>query len=131
MDQYDGYSLGEEGQEQHVHGRNTLGENIADNGGIKAAYDGYFNRHPERKGFVPFSAAAANLTEAQLFFVGYAQVWCNANTEQYELNKLVNNPHAPSRVRVHGTVANSREFAEAFSCGPEAKLNPSNKCSVW
>ena len=108
--------------------RNTLGENIADNGGIKAAYHGYFKEiHLKNQ----FPIKNLNFTSEQLFFISYAQVWCNGNTEEYEKAKMMSNPHPPSKLRVKATLANSEEFSQAFQCKQGDAMSSQNKCKVW
>jgi len=124
VEQYDNLTLAG----HHVHGRNTLGENIADNGGIKAAYHGFFKDDKVKK---HFPIKNLNFTSEQLFFISYAQVWCNGNTEEYEKAKMVSNPHPPSKLRVKATLANSDEFSEAFQCKQEDVAASRNKCKVW
>ena len=105
--------------------RNTLGENIADNGGIKAAYNGYF-KDSHLKNHFPIKNL--NFTSEQLFFISYAQVWCNGNTDEYEKAKMMSNPHPPSKLRVKATLANSQEFSQAFQCKEGVGRD---SCKVW
>ena len=109
--------------------RTTLGENIADNGGLKAAYKAYFDDGSHDKDSFPIENL--KLTTEQLFFVSYGQVWCSDNSEQYEVNKMVTNPHPPSRLRVAATLGNSEDFSKAFQCPEGSAMNPSKKCSLW
>ena len=71
------------------------------------------------------------MTAEQLFFVSYSQVWCNGNTEQYEVNKMMSNPHPPSKLRVLATLGNSEDFSKAFNCPKGSAMNPNKKCSLW
>lgn len=123
--QYGNYTVNSEA----VKGRHTLGENIADNGGLKAAYRAYQNW--VRKNGAEETLPALSLTNPQLFFVGFAQVWCSVRTPESSHEGLVTDPHSPSRFRVIGTVSNSREFAEHFGCRPGSPMNPLQKCEVW
>ena len=109
--------------------RNTLGENIADNGGLKAAYLAYFGEEEELKHRHPISNL--NFTSEQLFFISFGQVWCSHNSLAYEVNKMKTYAHPPSSSRVMATLSNSKEFSQAFQCPVNSKLNPSKKCSVW
>ncbi|KAL8198225.1 UNVERIFIED_CONTAM: Endothelin-converting enzyme 1 [Gekko kuhli] len=123
--QYGNYSIHREA----VNGRHTLGENIADNGGLQAAYRAYQNwvkKHGEEE-----TLPALGLTNHQLFFVGFAQVWCSVRTPESSHEGLITDPHSPSRFRVIGTVSNSRAFAEHFRCPAGSPMNPRHKCEVW
>ncbi|MEO8195701.1 MAG: M13 family metallopeptidase [Thermoanaerobaculia bacterium] len=111
----------------HVNGKLTLGENIADNGGLKQAWDVLQARQKER-GEGP---TVAGLTEDQLFFVAAAQVWCAKATPEAERLQVQTDPHSPSRFRVMGPMVNHPGFAGAFSCAPGTPMNPPNKCEVW
>ncbi|NXT73626.1 ECE2 enzyme, partial [Zapornia atra] len=93
---------------EKVNGRQTLGENIADNGGLKAAYNAYkswLQKNGEEK-----RLPALGLTNHQLFFVGFAQVWCSVRTPESSHEGLVTDPHSPDKYRVIGTLSNSRDF---------------------
>ena len=56
-----------------------------------------------------------NLTNLQLFFVGFAQVWCSTSTPEALKLQILNDPHSPAQFRVIGTLSNSYEFAEVFN----------------
>uniref|UniRef100_A0A8C4QLS0 endothelin-converting enzyme 1 n=1 Tax=Eptatretus burgeri TaxID=7764 RepID=A0A8C4QLS0_EPTBU len=121
VEQYSQYTINEE----HLNGKQTLGENIADNGGLKAAYNAYQNwlmKYGEEK-----KLPAVELTNHQLFFVGFAQVWCSVRTTESAHEGLVVDPHSPARYRVIGTIANSREFSEHFACPYGSPMNPIKK----
>ncbi|XP_072210430.1 endothelin-converting enzyme 1 isoform X3 [Excalfactoria chinensis] len=125
VEQYSNYTINGEA----VNGKHTLGENIADNGGLKAAYRAYQNwlkKHGEEE-----TLPTLGLTNHQLFFVGFAQVWCSVRTPESSHEGLITDPHSPSRFRVIGTVSNSWEFAEHFSCPLGSPMNPPKKCEVW
>lgn len=127
-DQYGSYVVGNE----RVNGLLTLGENIADNGGLKAAYKSLEQWQSSRGGVN--SAAllpGLNLTHGQLFFVSYAQVWCSYYQPAYAQAALHVDPHSPARYRVIGPLSNSDYFASAFHCPPGSNMNPVNKCTVW
>ena len=110
--QYSNLSLGGSKVDGHI----TMGENIADNGGMKVSYSAAFPKFEDGKRIAKGSEGLG-LTLEQLFFVSYAQVWCNANTEEYEVAKMEShNPHPPSKLRVEAVVANSEPFAKAFKC---------------
>uniref|UniRef100_A0A8D0KHS2 Endothelin-converting enzyme 1 n=1 Tax=Salvator merianae TaxID=96440 RepID=A0A8D0KHS2_SALMN len=125
VEQYGNYTVHGEA----VNGRHTLGENIADNGGLKAAYRAY--RNWVRKNGDEESLPALGLTNDQLFFVGFAQVWCSVRTPESSHEGLITDSHSPSRFRVIGTISNSREFSEHFQCRPGSPMNPVRKCEVW
>ena len=122
--QYDGYEI-EPGV--HLNGKLTLGENIADNGGLKQAWDVLQERQKQR-GEGP---TVAGLTEDQLFFVAAAQVWCSEASIEAERLQVQTDPHSSARFRVIGPMVNHPGFAGAFSCAPGTPMNPPNKCEVW
>ena len=99
----------------HVNGELTLGENIADIGGLKQAHRAY-KRWEERHGTPP--TAVDGLTNEQLLFVAWGQAWCTVSSPELERLRVTTDPHSPPRFRVIGPMAHIPAFAEAFSCAP-------------
>jgi putative endopeptidase len=71
------------------------------------------------------------LTNDQLFFLGYAQSWCQLMTPERARLLVSVDPHSPARFRVQGPLASFPAFAQAFSCAPGTPMNPANRCEVW
>jgi putative endopeptidase len=111
-----------------VNGRLTLGENIADTGGLHLAYAGL-----ERalKGAAP--PPIDGLTAPQRFFVAYAQAWCGNASDEDKRRRALTDPHSPGEFRVNGVIANEPAFARAFSCPAGAPMAPppEKMCRVW
>lgn len=110
-------------------GNQTMNENIADNGGIKLAYEAYKTLIGQEgsEGALP----ALGLTEDQLFFVGFARPWCSIYKKKAALHQLAIDTHTFPQYRVIGTLQNYDKFAEAFKCQPGSPMNPRRKCSLW
>jgi len=114
----------------HVKGRLTLGENIADLGGLAVAYDALqmaLDQHPEGK------TAIDGLTPEQRFFINWARVW-RTNILPAEARVLANtDSHAPGRYRAIGAPSNMPEFATAFSCREgDAMVRPADRrVRIW
>jgi predicted metalloendopeptidase len=117
----------------HLNGRLTLGENIADIGGIKESYNAFQNWKEENWSEEQDTEERLldELTQEQLFFVGFAQTWCTLATEEVERMLVTVDPHSPPEFRVNGPVANLREFADAFQCEVGTPMNPEKICEVW
>jgi len=111
-----------------INGRLTLGENIADIGGLKQSWDA-FRAWQERHG-AP-GPTVGSLTPEQLFFVAHGQVWCQLMSPEQARLRITTDPHSPGKFRVIGPVANHPAFAPAFRCPAGAPMNPSPKCEVW
>ncbi|XP_075362864.1 neprilysin isoform X2 [Mycteria americana] len=114
---------------QHLSGVNTLGENIADNGGVRQAYKAYENfvkKHGKEK-LLP----GLEMNHKQLFFLNFAQVWCGTYRPEYAVNSIKTDVHSPGKFRVIGSLQNSPEFSEAFSCTKTNYMDPAKKCRVW
>ncbi|RZF32454.1 hypothetical protein LSTR_LSTR013398 [Laodelphax striatellus] len=115
---------------KNVNGLLTLGENMADNGGLQQAYLAY--KKSLENGNLDFKLPGfENYTSDQLFFMGFALNWCEASSKESLLQEVLSDPHAPHRFRVLGSVANSHQFATAFNCSPGSPMNPEQKCSFW
>lgn len=125
VDQYSNYTVNSE----KVNGRQTLGENIADNGGLKAAFHAYEEWVSTNHDEIPLPGL--NLTHKQLFFVGFAQVWCSSTKKEATHLQIMNDPHTPPKYRVIGPLTNSHEFATTFNCPEKSFMNPMKKCEVW
>uniref|UniRef100_A0A671T9B9 Endothelin-converting enzyme 1 n=1 Tax=Sinocyclocheilus anshuiensis TaxID=1608454 RepID=A0A671T9B9_9TELE len=125
VEQYSNYSINKE----PLNGKHTLGENIADNGGLRAAYKAYIN-WIEKNG-EEATLPALGMTNHQLFFVGFAQVWCSVRTPESSHEGVITDPHSPSRFRVIGTISNSHEFSTHFGCKADSPMNPKRKCELW
>ncbi|XP_033330133.1 neprilysin-4 isoform X1 [Megalopta genalis] len=128
IDQYSHYTVSEVGMQ--IDGINTQGENIADNGGIKQAFRAY-ERWLGENGGADETLPGLNATGKQLFFLNFAQVWCGSMRPKASRNKLKTTVHSPGKFRVIGTLSNSEDFSEVFSCPLGSPMNPVNKCSVW
>ncbi|KAK0166542.1 hypothetical protein PV328_004952 [Microctonus aethiopoides] len=113
----------------NVNGRQTLGENIADNGGLKAAYHAYLNSPKTHQDKMPLPGL--KLTHRQLFFVNFAQVWCSAITPEAIGLQIEKDSHCPPKYRVIGPLSNFPEFAAEFNCPKGSGMNPIDKCEVW
>src|SRR2546430_680584 len=113
----------------HVNGRLTLGENIADLGGLKVAYAA-FEKSLAGK---PRPAAIDGFTPEQRFFLAWAQIWRAKATDQYLRNQVVVDPHAPAMWRGMAALSNLKEFAEAFGCksGDAMVRADSLKATIW
>ena len=130
--EYDGFEAaaahGDAGA-QMLNGKLTLGENTADNGGLRIAYMALLDTlASEGK---TLNEKIDGYTEAQRYFVGFAQVWCQNQTEQSARQSALVDPHSPGRWRVNGTVQNFDEFGKAFGCRKGQPMYPVNSCRVW
>jgi len=108
-----------------VNGQLTLGENTADNGGVRIALMALLNTigGTEKKidGFTP----------EQRLFLAFGQVWCVNEREAALRMQVKTNPHAPGKQRVNGVVQNMPEFQRAFSCQTGQPMVSANACRVW
>lgn len=125
VDQYSNFTVnGNDGKPVHVNGRLTLGENIADAGGVSAAFAAWKQRTE--------STPDENLpgldffTQEQLFFVFYGNWWCGKIRQQAAIERIYSDPHSPAFARVLGTTANSRAFRESFRCPVKEPT-----CELW
>lgn len=125
VDQYHNYTVeGPDGKPLHVNGKLTLGENIADAGGITASFAAWKKRRSETPnqdlpGLDYFS-------QEQLFFVSYANWWCGKSRKETAINRIYTDPHAPKWARILGTMANSKDFLESFNCPAKEPV-----CELW
>ena len=108
-----------------LNGRLTLGENTADNGGLRIAYMAMEDALNGK------SDKIDGLTPEQRFFLGFAQVWCENMSTQELRNRAMTDSHSPGRFRVNGSVQNSPEFQKAFSCKAAQPMVSPNACRVW
>jgi endothelin-converting enzyme/putative endopeptidase len=111
-----------------LNGRLTLGENTADNGGLRIAYMALQDALAEKgakRGKVD------KLKPEQRFFLGFAQIWCENMRPEELRTRAVTDPHSPGRFRVNGTVVNMPEFQKAFSCKPTQPMVHADSCRVW
>lgn len=122
--QYSGYEI-EPGIK--LDGKLTLGENIADLGGSRLAYQAYRKWVSERGEEPQF----AGFTGDQLFFVALAQGWCSVASPEFTRNNAAQDPHSPPRFRVNGPLTNSPEFAAAFQCDIGDPMRPEQQCEIW
>jgi endothelin-converting enzyme/putative endopeptidase len=109
-----------------LNGKLTLGENTADNGGVKIA----FMALQELQKTKPL-ASMDGFTPEQLFFLGYAQVWCQNMTPEALRLMAKTNPHSPGNYRVNGVLQNSAEFQQAFGCSAGQPMASASPCRVW
>jgi endothelin-converting enzyme/putative endopeptidase len=112
--------------EVHLNGKLTLGENTADNGGLKLAYMSMVRKYGDR-----VDEKVDGFTPAQRFFIGFGQVWCENIRPQRAREMALTDPHSPGRYRVLGTIWSSSEFSKAFGCKTGDAMVPQNSCHVW
>lgn len=112
-----------------LNGKLTLGENIADLGGIRQAHGAYTAWAAEHGGDA--APAVAGLTNEQLLFVSFGQIWCTHATPEAERSLVLTDSHSHARYRVNGPLANFPTFWEAFSCEEGTPMHPKNVCEVW
>lgn len=113
----------------HVNGKLTLGENIADIGGLRLGYLAWQHRLQE-SGAKP-EADLDGLKPAQQFFTAYAQSWCSSTRPETMRLRVQTDPHSPEEYRVNGVVQDLPEFQQAFGCKAGQPMAPVNRCSIW
>jgi endothelin-converting enzyme/putative endopeptidase len=108
----------------HLNGKLTLGENAADNGGLRVAY-------MSLKKAIKDDQAIKGFTPDQRFFIGWAQVWCENVRPESSRSQALSNEHSPGQFRVNGVVSNMPEFQKAYNCKADAKMVNAKACRVW
>jgi putative endopeptidase len=108
-------------------GQLTLGENIADMGGVKLAFAAY---RAARSG-ADVQQVADGFTEDQQFFLAVGQAWCTKSSVELERMRVTVDPHSSPRFRVTGSLSNLPDFANAFACKANTPMHPAETCKVW
>lgn len=109
-----------------LNGKLTLGENTADNGGLRLALMAYLGSAAAKQ-----AQTLDGFTPEQRVFLGWGQIWCESRRPEYERLQAQTNPHSPGRFRVNGVLSNMPEFQKAFSCKADAPMVRQNACRVW
>ena len=115
----------------NLNGKLTLGENTADNGGLHLAYYALMADLANKS--IAISQKEDGYTQAQQFFLGYAQIWCQ-NTRPEDARLLAEtDPHSPGEFRTNGAISNMPQFSQAFGCKASDSMSPANGkgCRVW
>ena len=123
VNEYDNFTAVDD---MHVNGKLTLGENTADNGGLRISRMALENTLagkdvPPVDGFTP----------DQRFFIGWGQIWCENMSNELLRLQVTTDPHSPPKDRVNGVVRNMPEFEKAFQCKPQSPMVSKDACRVW
>uniref|UniRef100_A0A0R3RW48 Peptidase_M13 domain-containing protein n=1 Tax=Elaeophora elaphi TaxID=1147741 RepID=A0A0R3RW48_9BILA len=115
----------------YLNGQLSVGENIADNAGVKTAliaYKSWVEENSRQEAALP---GFQNMTSIQMFFLAYANNWCSLTRPKHYLQIIMADVHAPSKYRAIIPLQNRPEFSEAFHCPKGSPMNPVQKCSIW
>jgi len=134
-DQYNQYKIEvSDGKEINMNGKITLGENIADNGGISRSLEAWKLSRRDAKKFNERNKALpglSNFTTEQLFYIAFGQLYCEKITPEMAEIDNENDPHSQGKYRVIGTLSNNEHFAKVFNCPKNSPMNPEKKCLIW
>lgn len=110
-----------------INGKSTLGENIADLGGLKIALYSYISFYKKKHNKQP------NQNQLQLFFKQWAEIWKSKATKEYSLQKIKNDVHSPEMFRVNGTLSNLDIFYQVYNIKSNDRMyiNPTNRSNIW
>ena len=122
-DQYSTYTIIDDIK---INGKLTLGEDVADLGGLILAYMAWKD-DTKGQNLQPIDG----LTPDQRFFVGYGQSWCGETRDETKRLRATVDPHSPEKYRTNGVVSNMPEFQEAFHCKAGSPMVNQNRCRVW
>jgi putative endopeptidase len=122
-DQYSTYTIIDDIK---INGKLTLGEDVADLGGLILAYMAWKD-DTKGQNLQPIDG----LTPEQRFFIGYGQSWCGQTRDETKRLRATVDPHSPEKYRTNGVVSNMAEFQEAFHCKAGSPMVNQNRCRVW
>ncbi len=122
-DQYAQYTIVDDIK---INSKLTVGEDVADEGGLILAYMAWRDETKGQK-----LAPVEGLTPEQRFFVGYAQSWCSNQRPEVMRMRAMVDPHSAPRWRTNGVVRNMPEFQDAFHCKVGQPMAPADRCRVW
>jgi putative endopeptidase len=109
-----------------INGKLTLGEDVADLGGLILAYMAW---QDDTKGQT--REPIEGFTPVQRFFIAYGQSWCASTRDETKRLRATIDPHSPDKYRANGVVSNMPEFQEAFHCKAGSPMVRENRCRVW
>jgi len=110
-----------------VNGEFTLGENIADQGGVILGYYALLKAYEGK----PAPPLVDGMDYKQRFFYGWAQVWRHNSTEEALRQLIALDPHSPAKARINVTLSNLDEFYDAFNCGDTPEVPKDNRVIIW
>ena len=122
-DQYSGYTIIDDIK---INGKLTLGEDVADLGGLLLAYMAW-KADTQGQDLQPID----DLTPEQRFFIAYGQSWCTNERDETKRLRATVDPHSPEKYRADGVVSNMPEFQQAFHCKPGSPMVRENACRAW
>ncbi|HXJ38119.1 MAG TPA: M13 family metallopeptidase [Bryobacteraceae bacterium] len=129
VQEYNGFKVA---PDTNLNGKLTLGENGADNGGVRLAYmaltDAIAKLDSEGGKSMP---GVGGFTPQQRFFLAYGQVWCQNISEEAARLRALTDPHSQGRYRVNGVLQNMPEFQRAFGCQVGQPMVSEKSCRVW
>ncbi len=125
VDQFNGYVVLDS---LHINGKATLGENIADLGGIVLGIDAFKKTQQYKEG-----KKINGFTPMQRFFLGYALSWLGHERDEALANQILTDVHAPGFLRVNGPFSDVPEFYEAFHIkkGDKMWIDPEKRVKIW
>jgi putative endopeptidase len=112
----------------HINGKASLGENIADLGGLAIALDAFKKTEQYKNNVV-----VAGQTPVQRFLLGYALAWLEQTRDEQLRRRLLSDVHAPAKYRVLGPASNVQEFYDVFGVTPQRRMwrEPGDRASIW
>jgi endothelin-converting enzyme/putative endopeptidase len=122
-DQYSQYVIVDDIE---INGKLTLGEDVADLGGVILAQMAW-QQDTKGQTLEPLES----FTPEQRFFVAYGQSWCSSTRDETKRLRATIDPHSPDKYRANGVVSNLPEFQEAFHCKAGSPMVRENRCRVW
>jgi len=116
----------------YVNGKLTMGENLADLGGLNIAYTALQKELQQDYGDKP-RPKYDGLTPEQRFFLAYAQIWRTNARPEYLRQQVLTDPHSPAQFRTNGPLMNMPQFYEAFGCKEDAKMvrAQTERAKIW
>lgn len=115
-----------------LNGKNTVGENIADNGGLRLSFEAYKNLLETEYGNVDTRLKGMeNVTGKQLFFLSTGMTWCSLTRPEYLMVSIQYDSHSPGRYRVNVPMSNMKAFSDTFNCPANSTMNRTHQCMLW